>query len=110
MKTHVVASSAFSLTQNLEGVKRHSFFDTFLSFSGWCGVRGSSEVTFLIERLGRRVSEGLSQSAGRGEREDQVKGRIEFRGVGLVYPVGGEPGAQARSRVATRKEATRAGR
>jgi len=28
-------------------------------FSGWCGVRGSSGVTFLIERLGRRVSEGL---------------------------------------------------
>jgi hypothetical protein len=23
-----------------------SFFDSFLSFSGWCGVRGSSEVTF----------------------------------------------------------------
>ena len=35
------------------------FFDSFLSFSGWCGVRGSSGVTFLIERLGRRVSEGL---------------------------------------------------
>ena len=36
-----------------------SFFDSFLSFSGWCGVRGSSGVTFLIARLGRRVSEGL---------------------------------------------------
>jgi hypothetical protein len=36
-----------------------SFFDNFLSFSGWRGVRGSSEVTFLIERLGRRVSKGL---------------------------------------------------
>jgi hypothetical protein len=23
-----------------------SFFDSFLSFSSWCGVRGSSEVTF----------------------------------------------------------------
>ena len=36
-----------------------SFFDSFLSFSGWCGVRGSSAVTFLIERLGRRASKGL---------------------------------------------------
>src|SRR5947209_10988236 len=36
-----------------------SFFDSFLSFSGWCSVRGSSEVTFLIARLGRRVSKGL---------------------------------------------------
>jgi hypothetical protein len=36
-----------------------SFFDSFLSFSGWCGVRGSSEVTFLIARLGRRASKGL---------------------------------------------------
>jgi hypothetical protein len=36
-----------------------SFFDSFLSFSGWCGVRGSSGVTFPIARLGRRVSKGL---------------------------------------------------
>ena len=36
-----------------------SFFDSFLSFSGWCGVRGSSGVTVLIARLGRRVSKGL---------------------------------------------------
>ena len=36
-----------------------SFFDNFLSFSGWCGVRGSSAITFLIARLGRRVSKGL---------------------------------------------------
>jgi hypothetical protein len=36
-----------------------SFFDSFLSFTGWCGVRDSSGVTFLIARLGRRVSEGL---------------------------------------------------
>ena len=26
----------------------------------------------------------------------QVEGKIESRGVGLVYPVGGEPGAQAK--------------
>ena len=35
------------------------FFDSFLSFSGWCGVRGSSEVTLLIESSGGRVSKGL---------------------------------------------------
>ena len=27
-----------------------SFFDSFLGFSGWCGVRGPSEVTFLTAR------------------------------------------------------------
>ena len=26
------------------------FFDSFLSFSGWCGVRGSSEVTLHTEK------------------------------------------------------------
>jgi hypothetical protein len=31
------------LTIFLKGVKTDSFFDSFLSFSGWCGVRGSSE-------------------------------------------------------------------
>jgi DNA-directed RNA polymerase subunit beta len=36
-----------------------------------------------------------------------VEGRIEFRGVGLVYPVGGEPGAQATDRtLLTRKGVT----
>ncbi len=41
----------FSLTLKIEGVKRHSFFDTFPSFAGWCGVRGSSKVTFESEDL-----------------------------------------------------------
>ena len=39
--------------------KTESFFDSFLSFSGWCGVRGSSNITFLAERRRRRVSKGL---------------------------------------------------
>ena len=47
----------------VDGIYRRSttgsFFDSFLSFTGWCGVRGSSGITFLIARLGRRVSEGL---------------------------------------------------
>jgi hypothetical protein len=48
---------------SIDGKNRRSttrlFFDSFLSFSGWCGVRGSSRITFLIARLGRRVSKGL---------------------------------------------------
>jgi hypothetical protein len=32
----------FLLTAKLEVVQRESFFDSFLSFSGWCSVRGSS--------------------------------------------------------------------
>ena len=59
LKTQAVRSAYFSLTEFIEGVKRQSFFDNFLSFSGWCGVRGSSEVTFLTERMGKRASEGL---------------------------------------------------
>ena len=58
-----------------------------------------------------RASKGLKQSAGRGEREDQVRGRIEFRGVGLVFPVGGEPGARAKiARSGPAREAAKAGR
>ena len=51
--------SVFSIDEKNKKSKTRLFFDSFLSFSGWCGVRGSSGVTFLIERLGRRVSEGL---------------------------------------------------
>ena len=40
----------FSLTLNVKGVKKHSFFSTFRSFADWCGVRGSSEVTVLRKR------------------------------------------------------------
>jgi hypothetical protein len=55
----ILTNLYFSLTLRIEGVKRQSFFDSFLSFSGWCGVRGSSKVTFLTARLGRRASKGL---------------------------------------------------
>jgi hypothetical protein len=40
----------FSLTPEIEGVQTESFFDSFLSFSGWCGVRGSSSVTLNIAK------------------------------------------------------------
>jgi hypothetical protein len=38
------------LTLELKGVKTNSFFDSFRSFPGWCGVRGSSEVTLCIAK------------------------------------------------------------
>jgi hypothetical protein len=41
------------LTWGIGGVDSRSFFDTFLSFAGWCGVRGSSEVTFRNSAKGR---------------------------------------------------------
>jgi hypothetical protein len=42
-------NALFSLTINLKSVKTNSFFDTFRSFSGWCSVRGSSEITFWLK-------------------------------------------------------------
>jgi hypothetical protein len=52
-------STHFSLTAKLEGVQKESFFDSFLGFSGWCGVRGSSEVTLNIAKCGGKASKGL---------------------------------------------------
>jgi hypothetical protein len=46
LKTQPVAGGDFPLTKIIEGVKTNSFFDRFLSFSDWRGVRGSSGVTF----------------------------------------------------------------
>jgi hypothetical protein len=43
-------SAAFLLTVKMKGVKTNSFFDSFQSFPGWCGVRGSSEVTLCIAK------------------------------------------------------------
>src|SRR5258705_6889625 len=45
----------FLLTPKIERVKTYSFFDTFLSFAGWCCVRDSSGVTLLRKRSGRRA-------------------------------------------------------
>jgi len=46
-----VTNRRFSLTLKTEGVKRQSFFDTFWSLSGWCGVRGSSEATLRHRKM-----------------------------------------------------------
>jgi hypothetical protein len=40
LKTHVVTNRYFMLTIKIESVETESFFDNFLSFSGWCGVPG----------------------------------------------------------------------
>ena len=61
-----------------------------------------------------RIREGkqgsIAKRWSRRTRSD-VEGRIEFRGVGLVYPVGGEPGAQAKiARSGPAREAVKAGR
>ena len=40
----------FSIDEISGRSRTGSFFDSFLSFSGWCGVRGSSGVTFSIAR------------------------------------------------------------
>jgi hypothetical protein len=40
LKTHVVTNCYFLLTIKIESVETESFFDNFLSFSGWCGVPG----------------------------------------------------------------------
>jgi hypothetical protein len=49
----------FRLTPKLERVQRKSFFDSFLSFSGWCGVRGSSDVTLNVAKRSGKASKGL---------------------------------------------------
>jgi hypothetical protein len=49
----------FRLTAKLESVQRESFFDSFLGFSGWCGVRGSSDVTLNVEKRSGKASKGL---------------------------------------------------
>jgi hypothetical protein len=59
LKTRVLRGGVFSLTRKIKRVKTQSFFDSFLSFTGWCGVRGSSKVTFLTARSGKRASKGL---------------------------------------------------
>ena len=85
----------FSLTQKTGGVQRQSFFDSFPSFSGWRSVRGPSPVALHTARCKERkagrgsIAKCWSRRTGR-----PVEGRIESRGVTLVYPVGGEPGAR----------------
>jgi len=59
------------------------------------GVRGSSEITLRTARSGREGQQGSAAKRWSRRTRAQVEGKIESRGVGLVYPVGGKPGAQA---------------
>jgi len=54
-----------------------------------------SEVTLLTARFGREGSQGSIAKRWSRRTRRFVEGRIEFRGVKLIYPVGGEPGARA---------------
>jgi len=62
---------------------------------GWCGVRGSSEITLRTARFGREGQQGSVAKRWSRRTRAPVEGKIESRGVALVYPVGGKPGAQA---------------
>ena len=86
----------FSLTLKTESVKTTSFFDTFQVFP--VGAASGAQAKSPSNALRKATREGKQGSiAKRWSRRTgaQVKGRIESRGVGLVYPVGGEPGARA---------------
>src|SRR5262249_23483632 len=84
----------FLLTPAIKGVETLSFFGNFCSFPGWCGVRGSSQVTSASQDDGGRQARVYSKALVEANRKI-AEGRIEFRGVGLVCPVGGKPGARA---------------
>jgi len=86
----------FSLTLKIESVKTTSFFDTFQVFP--VGAASGAQAKSPSNALRKATREGKQGSiAKRWSRRTgaQVKGRIESRGVGLVCPVGGEPGARA---------------
>jgi hypothetical protein len=100
----------FSLTISLKSVKTTSFFDTFRSFSGWCSVRGSSEITFWLKdrKEGQQgsISKALvEENRSCSRRQDRVP-----KALGWFVRLAVSPEPESRSRVATRKEATRAGR
>jgi len=88
--------SEFLLTIEMKGVKTTSFFDSFSSFPGWCSVRGSSQVTLRIARWRREGWQGSIAKRWSRRTRRYVGGKIESRGVKLVYPVGGKPGARAK--------------
>src|ERR1700730_6507174 len=94
----------------MKGVKTNSFFDTFYSLPGWCGVRGSSEVTLKHRKMGQGGSARVYSQAlvEANEYTRQRQDRVPRRRA--VFPVGGKPGAQAQiARRCLRKETTNAG-
>ena len=81
----VDTSARFLLTGTIEGVKRHSFFDTFPSFSGWCCVRGSSQVTLThcANGEGRPVRVYSKALVEENRNERQRQDRVPRRWSGL---------------------------
>jgi len=55
--THTYNLRFFVDSKNRRSTTR-SFFDSFLSFSSWCGVRGSSEVTFSDRKVEKEGKQG----------------------------------------------------
>jgi alkylation response protein AidB-like acyl-CoA dehydrogenase len=58
------------------------------------GLRASDTAEVIFENV-TVPARNLVGELGAGYREHHVEGKIESRGVGLVFPVGGKPGAQA---------------
>jgi hypothetical protein len=82
----ILALSPFSNSESAVPAKQNP-----LAFRGRGVVRGSCTFTFINTRQGS-IAKRWSRRTGA-----TVEGRIESRGVELIYPVGGEPGARARS-------------
>jgi hypothetical protein len=75
LKTQIVATCDFSLTPKIERVKTESFFDSFLSFSGWCGVRGSNDITYVAERQQGGCARVYSKALVEENRKTKSKAR-----------------------------------
>jgi hypothetical protein len=71
---------SFSIDEKNRKRKTESFFDSFLSFSGWCGVRGSSIVTFS-PKGGKEGEQGSIAKRWSRRTGRNVEGKIEFRGA-----------------------------
>jgi hypothetical protein len=80
-ENRTVINVCFLLTIKIEGVQTESFFDNFLSFSGWCGVPGL-ERSHPFMKMDREGEQGSIAKRWSRRTRSQVEGRIEFRGVG----------------------------
>jgi hypothetical protein len=88
-------ATLFRLTQKIEGVKTESFFDNFPKFFRLVRRPGVKRGHLLHRKMTEGGPVRLYSKALVEKNRKYGKGRIESRGVELVYPVGGEPGARA---------------
>ena len=63
----------FFVDSKIKKSRTGSFFDSFLSFSGWCGVRGSSLVTFLPQGEKEGEQGSISKALVEENREETSK-------------------------------------